>query len=171
MRNVAARLGATESGCWDIAGNVTKLRAARDAALSTCSPRDDARAFSFRYPPEDLVLKPKLQKPCVMPPKNWRTHGERRPGILLGTPWRKRQSLQRGLISQRRPYRRKKFLNAIYQLWPFDEKRVFAAAELPDREFRASTWHRHLRRYVDGARHHAFETKGAQVFLVLTQPL
>src|SRR5580765_7212390 len=73
----------------DIAGNLTRARAARAKAAGE---KADAVLYSelfiTGYPPEDLVLKPAFQKDAMEAVEAFATDtADGGPAVLIGTPW------------------------------------------------------------------------------------
>ena len=118
----------------DIAGNLARVRAARDeAAAAKADLILFPELFICGYPPEDLVLKPALQQACcdaieALAPET----GDGGPAVLIGTPWREGN----------RAYNAVAYLDGgkvagltlkhdLPNYGVFDEKRVFAAGPMP----------------------------------------
>jgi NAD+ synthase len=116
----------------DIAGNVTRVKSARDASAG-CDLLVCAELALIGYPPEDLVLRP-----AVIEATRRAVHelaGETRtgPALLVTTPWAEDSKvfnaailLDQGKIAAVR-YKRE-----LPNYGVFDEKRVFAAGPLPE---------------------------------------
>lgn len=118
-----------------ISGNVAKLREARArAAAQGADLLMTSELYLCAYPPEDLVLKPSFQDNLRASVEELAAEtADGGPAILLGTPWREEGKLYNavllldgGLITA------KIFKHDLPNYGPFDEKRVFAAAPLPE---------------------------------------
>jgi NAD+ synthase len=118
----------------DVTGNLERARAARAQAS-----RDGADVVAFSelfiagYPPEDLVLKPAFQAACRAAVETLaRETADGGPGVLIGTPWVEDKKLYNAyalLTGGRIEAIRYKVDLPNYGV--FDEKRVFAAGQLP----------------------------------------
>ena len=119
----------------DIAGNISKLREARQkAAAQGAHLLMTPELYVSGYPPEDLVLKPSFQN-SVREAVNVLAQETKDggPAILLGTPWREGDRLYNaallladGMIMEHA------LKNDLPNYGPFDEKRVFSAGALPE---------------------------------------
>jgi len=115
----------------DIAGNLAKARAAREAACQA-----DVILFSelfiTGYPPEDLVLKPALQADARAAIEELAADTAQGPAILIGAPWREEANLYNAMAlldgGKIAAVTRK---HDLPNYGVFDEKRVFAAGPLP----------------------------------------
>ena len=118
----------------DIEGNLSKARAARARAA-----REGADLVAFTelfltgYPPEDLVLKPALQKAareaCEALARDTKDGG---PAVLMGLPWSEASAVYNAMAlldGGRIEAVRYKYNLPNYGV--FDEKRVFAPGPLP----------------------------------------
>jgi NAD+ synthase len=119
----------------DIEGNLSKARAARARAA-----REGADLVAFTelfltgYPPEDLVLKPALQKvareACEALARDTKDGG---PAVLMGLPWSEASAVYNAMAlldGGRIEAVRYKYNLPNYGV--FDEKRVFAPGPLPE---------------------------------------
>jgi len=118
----------------DIAGNVAKARAARAGAAKEGA---DLILFSelyvTGYPPEDLVLKPALQKDARDAVEAWsREMTDSGPAVLVGTPWVEEGKLYNScLLLDRGRVAARTFKVNLPNYGVFDEKRVFAPGAVP----------------------------------------
>src|SRR5687767_6062025 len=78
----------------DVKGNAAKAKEAWESA------REDgadlvvfSELFLCGYPPEDLVMKPALQRACRDAAERLATETADGPGIVIGTPWLDGESL------------------------------------------------------------------------------
>ena len=126
----------------DIAGNLAKLRLTRQQAQKQGAHLlMTPELYLCGYPPEDLVLKPSFQK--ALKESVDALAQETKDGgaaVLLGTPWVEEGQLYNAvlLLDQGR-IATKVFKHDLPNYGPFDEKRVFTAAPLPEPiEFRGA---------------------------------
>ena len=126
----------------DIAGNLAKLRQTRQQAQKQGAQlMMTSELYLCGYPPEDLVLKPSFQealKDSVDALAKETADGG--VAVLLGTPWVEDGQLYNAvlLLDQGR-IAAKVFKHDLPNYGPFDEKRVFTAAPLPEPiEFRGA---------------------------------
>jgi NAD+ synthase len=116
----------------DIAGNLAKARDARARAADA-----DVILFSelyiVGYPPEDLVLKPALQKAAREAVEALaRDTAEAGPAILMGSPWVEEGKLYNAcLLLDEGRVAAKTFKHDLPNYGVFDEKRVFASGPMP----------------------------------------
>jgi len=119
----------------DIAGNLEKLRAFRQkAARQGADLVMTSELYACGYPPEDLVLKPSFQKSIRNAVEALALETvDGGPAILLGAPWRDGTKLYNAvlLLSDGRIVAHRAKCD-LPNYGPFDEKRVFAAAPLPE---------------------------------------
>ena len=126
----------------DIAGNISKLRAARAKAAShgahlLMTPE----LYLCGYPPEDLVLKPSFQDALRRAAEELaRETSDGGPALLVGLPWREdgRQGREAGgrlrnafALLNNGVIEATVFKNDLPNYGPFDEKRVFSSGGLP----------------------------------------
>lgn len=72
----------------DIAGNIARVRSARDKAAALGADLVVfPELFVAGYPPEDLVLRPSFQSACRLAVENLAKTLPPGPGVLLGTVW------------------------------------------------------------------------------------
>ncbi len=117
----------------DIAGNIAKLRRAREeGARLGADVVVASELFVSGYPPEDLVLKPAFMAACEAAVRGLAKETASGPALILGTPWQqdgKRYNaaalLADGQIAALR------FKHDLPNYGVFDEKRVFAAGPAP----------------------------------------
>ena len=121
----------------DIAGNLAKLDAAREAAAAAGADLLVASELVVAgYPPDDLVLKPSFQKAVMDCVTAFAAKTATGPAVLLGAPWR--DSLDNGALRNAAILLADGAIAAIRYKYDlpnygvFDEKRVFAAGPLPD---------------------------------------
>jgi NAD+ synthase len=118
----------------DILGN---LALARDARRQATAMGADLLVFSelfiCGYSPEDLVLKPALQRDCRHAVEELaRDTVDGGPGILIGTPWAEDGKLHNAVaLLDGGAMRGIRFKVDLPNYGVFDEKRVFAAGPLP----------------------------------------
>jgi NAD+ synthase len=73
----------------DIAGNIAKLRTAREEAARLSADLVVAsELYVSGYPPEDLVLKPAFVAACQAAAPAFARETASGPAVLFGTPWR-----------------------------------------------------------------------------------
>jgi len=118
----------------DIAGNVSRVRAARaEAAGFSADLVMFSELFIAGYPPEDLVLKPAFLEVCRAACEEIAAEtGDGRPAILVGLPWGEHGHcynayalLDKGRIEAIR------FKADLPNYGVFDEKRVFTPGPMP----------------------------------------
>ncbi len=116
----------------DVAGNLAMARRARGAAADA-----DIILFSelfiVGYPPEDLVLKPALQRDAREAiEKLARETADGGPAVLIGAPWREAGNLYNAcLLLEGGKIAGRSFKHDLPNYGVFDEKRVFAAGPMP----------------------------------------
>ncbi|MDE2029767.1 MAG: NAD+ synthase [Alphaproteobacteria bacterium] len=119
----------------DIAGNAAKLREARTRAAATGADLImTSELYICGYPPEDLVLKRSFQDRIREAVRTLATEtADGGPAILLGAPWREDDKLYNAaLLLDGGRIAAKIFKYDLPNYGPFDEKRVFVPAPLPD---------------------------------------
>ncbi|HWI27922.1 MAG TPA: NAD+ synthase [Stellaceae bacterium] len=117
----------------DIAGNIARLRRAREEAAQLGADLAVAPELCVAgYPPEDLVLKPAFVAACEAAVHAFARETVNGPAIIIGTPWTqdgKRYNaaalLEGGRIAALR------FKHDLPNYGVFDEKRVFTAGPAP----------------------------------------
>jgi NAD+ synthase len=116
----------------DVAGNIGRIRAVRDAC-----PGVDLIVFSelvvSGYPPEDLVLKPFFQdKVEAAVAALAKETGAGKPALLVTAPWRDGGKVYNAvLLLDGGAIAAKRFKHDLPNYGVFDEKRVFAAGPMP----------------------------------------
>jgi NAD+ synthase len=117
----------------DIAGNLAKARDAR-AQAAGADVILFSELFMVGYPPEDLVLKPALQKAArdaVEALARDTTDGG--PAVLMGTPWVDEGKLYNAcLLLDEGRVAAKTFKHDLPNYGVFDEKRVVAVGPMPE---------------------------------------
>ncbi|MDR3448551.1 MAG: NAD+ synthase [Alphaproteobacteria bacterium] len=119
----------------DLAGNAARLRAARvEAARQGADLLIASELFISAYPPEDLVLKPSFIDSVRRVVEELAADtADGGPGILLGAPWREESALYNAaLLLEGGRILARIFKHDLPNYGPFDEKRVFTAADLPE---------------------------------------
>jgi len=119
----------------DISGNFAALRATRAEAMKHGADLlVTSELYASAYPPEDLVLKPSFQdslRNAIEQLAQETSDGGT--AILLGTPWREGDKLYNAtLLLDGGRIAAKIFKHDLPNYGPFDEKRVFASAPLPE---------------------------------------
>ncbi len=117
----------------DIAGNCARiLQAQAQAKLENADLVLFPELFICGYPPEDLVLKPAFQAACRRAVEELAARTVNAPALLIGTPWMEDEKLYNAMIlladGQIQGVRTK---HDLPNYGVFDEKRVFAAGEMP----------------------------------------
>ncbi len=117
----------------DIAGNVAKLRAARDEAARLGADLVVAsELFVAGYPPEDLVLKPAFVASCQGAALEFARETASGPAVLFGSPWRQDGKLYNAaVLAEGGKIAALRFKHDLPNYGVFDEKRVFAAGPCP----------------------------------------
>ncbi len=119
----------------DISGNLSRLRKARrQAAAEGSHLLMTSELYVSGYPPEDLVLKSSFQKAVHIAVEELaRETSDGGPAILIGTPWHDNGKLYNAaLLLSDGQIAAKAFKNDLPNYGPFDEKRVFTSAPLPE---------------------------------------
>ncbi len=118
----------------DVAGNVSRLRAARiEAAAMGADLVMFSELFLSGYPPEDLVLKTAFQKACREACEEIaRGTADGGPAVLVGLPWAEDGACYNAyaLLDQGR-IEAVRFKVDLPNYGVFDEKRVFAPGPMP----------------------------------------
>ncbi|HLY06050.1 MAG TPA: NAD+ synthase [Rhizomicrobium sp.] len=118
----------------DIAGNMTRARAARtEAAKGGADVILFSELYVVGYPPEDLVLKPALQEDARAAVEKWAGEtADGGPAVLVGAPWADDRKLYNAclLLDEGRIVRKTYKVN-LPNYGVFDEKRVFAPGPMP----------------------------------------
>src|SRR5216683_1680055 len=117
----------------DIAGNVAKLRRAREEAAGLGADLVVGTELCVSgYPPEDLVLKPAFLAACEAAVRGFAAETASGPAILVGTPWRHEgKTYNAALLLDRGEIAAIRFKHDLPNYGVFDEKRVFAAGPAP----------------------------------------
>ena len=118
----------------DIAGNVTKLRAARaEAAREGAELMLASELVVAGYPPEDLVLKPAFQDAAEAAVAAFAAETkDGGPAVILGAPWREGGRLYNAaLLLDGGGIASVRFKHELPNYGVFDEKRVFAPGPAP----------------------------------------
>jgi NAD+ synthase len=115
----------------DLAGNLARIRAAREKAGGV-----DLVVYSelvvSGYPPEDLVLKPAFQEAVEKAVRELAADTKTGSALLVGTPWIKDGKLYNAaLLLDGGAIAAARFKHDLPNYGVFDEKRVFAAGPLP----------------------------------------
>ncbi len=118
----------------DIAGNVAKIRAARNDARAKGADLVVYPELNIAgYPPEDLVLKPAFQEAIAAAVADLAGEtADGGPAMLVGAPWRANGKLYNAaLLLDGGKIAAARFKHELPNYGVFDEKRVFAAGPLP----------------------------------------
>ena len=118
----------------DIAGNADKVRIARaKAAAQSADLVVFTELFIAGYPPEDLVMKPALQKAAREAVEALAAEtADDGPAILVGTPWAEDGKLYNAVaLLDAGAVQAVRYKVDLPNYGPFDEKRVFAVGPLP----------------------------------------
>jgi NAD+ synthase len=116
----------------DVAGNLARVRAARDEAA-----RQGAALVVFSelvlvgYPPEDLVLRPALVAAAADALAALERESATGPGLVVTLPWRDDGRLHNAAALVHRGRVDLRFKHELPNYGVFDEKRVFDAGPLP----------------------------------------
>ncbi len=118
----------------DIAGNLTKARAARAEAVRM---KADlilfTELFISGYPPEDLVLKPSFLAACEKAVSELASDtADGGPGVIIGTPLSRESGLHNSIaVLDGGEIIAERFKVDLPNYGEFDEKRVFQAGPMP----------------------------------------
>lgn len=117
----------------DIAGNIGKLRRAREEAAGLGVDLVVGTELCVSgYPPEDLVLKPAFLEACEAAVRGLARETATGPAILVGAPWRDAgKTYNAALLLDRGEIAAVRFKYDLPNYGVFDEKRVFAAGPAP----------------------------------------
>src|SRR5258708_211383 len=117
----------------DIAGNIAKLRRARQEAAGQGADLVVGTELCVAgYPPEDLVLKPAFVAACQAAVRDFARETTSGPAIIVGTPWRQDGKLYNAAaLLDRGQVAALRFKHELPNYGVFDEKRVFAAGPAP----------------------------------------
>jgi NAD+ synthase len=117
----------------DIAGNLAKIRHARDRAGAD---RADLLVLSelavVGYPPEDLVLRPSVVDACHRAVDTLIRESTSGPAIVATTPWRENGHLYNAAVVIDRGATTLRFKSDLPNYGVFDEKRIFSAGPCPE---------------------------------------
>ena len=118
----------------DIAGNLTKARAARaEAARMKADLILFTELFISGYPPEDLVLKPSFLEACEKAIRELASDtADGGPGVIIGTPLNREGGLHNSIaVLDAGEVIAERFKVDLPNYGEFDEKRVFQAGPMP----------------------------------------
>jgi len=118
----------------DIAGNLTKARAARaEAARMKADLILFSELFISGYPPEDLVLKPSFLAACEKAVRELaKDTADGGPGVIIGTPLSRESGLHNSIaVLDGGEVIAERFKVDLPNYGEFDEKRVFQAGPMP----------------------------------------
>ncbi|MCH4539215.1 NAD+ synthase [Ochrobactrum sp. POC9] len=118
----------------DIAGNLTKARAARaEAARMKADLILFTELFISGYPPEDLVLKPSFLAACEQAVRELASDtADGGPGVIIGTPLSRESGLHNSIaVLDGGEIIAERFKVDLPNYGEFDEKRVFQAGPMP----------------------------------------
>ncbi|MEL4373930.1 NAD+ synthase [Brucella cytisi] len=118
----------------DIAGNLTKARAARaEAARMKADLILFTELFISGYPPEDLVLKPSFLAACEKAVRALASDtADGGPGVIIGTPLSRESGLHNSIaVLDGGEIIAERFKVDLPNYGEFDEKRVFQAGPMP----------------------------------------
>lgn len=119
----------------DVSGNLAKLRKARsEAAKQGAHLLLTTELFLSGYPLEDLVVKPSFQSALQYAIKIIQDDtADGGPAVLLGAPWVEHGRLHNAvLFLNQGQIKSKIFKQDLPNYGPFDEKRTFKSAPLPE---------------------------------------
>jgi NAD+ synthase len=119
----------------DVAGNIAKLRDARKkAAAQGTHLVVTPELYVCGYPPEDLVQKPSFQAAVRQAVEQFaRETNDGGPAVLIGAPWNEGGKLYNSLLMlEGGRISAVVSKNDLPNYGPFDEKRVFVSAPLPE---------------------------------------
>jgi NAD+ synthase len=116
----------------DIAGNLAKIRAARDRAAANHA---DLMLLSelavIGYPPEDLVLRPSVIDACHHAIDALIRESTSGPALIATTPWRENGKIFNAAVIIDRGTTTVRFKSDLPNYGVFDEKRIFTPGPLP----------------------------------------
>jgi NAD+ synthase len=118
----------------DVAGNLTKARAARaEAAKAKADLILFSELYIVGYPPEDLVLKPALQDDAREAVEKFaKDTADGGPAVLVGAPWVEDGKLYNAfLLLDKGAIAARTFKHDLPNYGVFDEKRVFQVGPMP----------------------------------------
>ncbi|BBE71807.1 NAD+ synthase [Oharaeibacter diazotrophicus] len=118
----------------DVDGNLARARAARaEAAAAGADLVVFSELFVCGYLPEDLVLKPALQRACRAAVEALAADtADGGPGVLIGTPWAEGGRLHNAVVLlDAGRVEAVRFKVDLPNYGVFDEKRVFAPGPMP----------------------------------------
>jgi NAD+ synthase len=117
----------------DIAGNLAKIRSARDRAAAA---RADLLVLSelavIGYPPEDLVLRPSVVDACHHAIDTLVQESRNAPALIATTPWREAGNVYNAAVIIDRGTTTIRFKRDLPNYGVFDEKRIFVPGPPPD---------------------------------------
>ena len=114
----------------DISGNLAKAREARaEAARHGADLVVFTELFLIGYPPEDLILRPSVQRACEKAAEDFaKDTADGGPGIIVGTPLKRTSGLHNAVIvADGGKIIAERFKMDLPNYGEFDEKRVFQA--------------------------------------------
>ncbi len=116
----------------DIAGNLAKIRLARDRATAEHA---DLLVFSelviIGYPPEDLVLRPSVVDACHHAVDALIRESTSGPALIATTPWRENGKVFNAALVIDRGTTTVRFKSDLPNYGVFDEKRFFTPGPMP----------------------------------------
>jgi len=117
----------------DLAGNMAQARAWRSKAEEGGADLVVfTELFAVGYPPEDLVLKPALQADARAAVEALARETKTGPAVLIGTPWVEGGRLYNAMaLLDGGEVKAVRYKVDLPNYGVFDEKRVFAAGEMP----------------------------------------
>jgi NAD+ synthase len=117
----------------DIAGNVAKLRRAREAGAKLGADLVIAsELFVAGYPADDLVLKPAFIAACQAAARDFAKETASGPAIIFGTPWSQDgKRYNAAVLAADGKIAALRFKHELVNYGVFDEKRVFTPGPAP----------------------------------------
>jgi NAD+ synthase len=117
----------------DIAGNIAKLRLAREEGARLGADLVIAsELYVAGYPPEDLVLKPSFIAACEAASRAFARETKDGPAVLFGTPWSQDgERYNAAVLADAGAISALRFKYDLPNYGVFDEKRVFSAGPCP----------------------------------------
>jgi NAD+ synthase len=116
----------------DIAGNLARIRKARDEAGSAGADLLMLpELVVIGYPPEDLVLRPSVVDACHAAIDSLVRESQSGPALIATTPWRQDGEVYNAAILIDRGATTARFKCDLPNYGVFDEKRVFAPGPMP----------------------------------------